>query len=123
MKTSEFSRRLGGYLGAYLPAQRNVTANTIASYAQTFILLIRFCESREIPIDRMKMDHFNADTILAFLDRLERDRGNGVATRNLRLAALRSFTRYLTAHVPDRIRQWDRIKSIASKRHATRLVY
>lgn len=119
MKTSEFSLRLGDFLGAYLPAHRNVTANTITSYAQTFILLIRHCEKLKIPIDRMEMDHFNADTVLTFLDYLEQERGNGVATRNQRMAALRSFARYLTAHVPDRARQWERIKSIPSKLNVT----
>ena len=120
MKTSEFSLRLGDFLGAYLPAQRNVTANTIASYAQTFVLLISHCEKKKIPIDQMKMDHFNADTILSFVDYLEQERSNGVSTRNQRMAALRSFARYLAAHVPDRARQWERIKNIPSKRHVTR---
>ena len=120
MKTSEFALRLGVFLNEYLPGQRNVSAHTIASYAQTFILLLRYFERMKISINRVGLEHFNADAVLKFLDYLERERGNTIKTRNQRMTALRSFARYLVAHAPAHAAQWERIKITPSKRHATR---
>lgn len=120
MKTSEFSLRLGAFLNEYLPGQRNVSANTIASYAQVFILLLRYFEKERIPVNRVGLEHFTADAVLGFLNHLEQERGNTIKTRNQRMAALHSFARYLIVHVPSRAAQWERIKIIPSKKHGTR---
>lgn len=116
MKKNDFSLRLGDYLGNFLPAQRNVSANTIASYSQTFVLFLEHCQQRGTPANRLTLDDFTADAVLDFLQHLERERGNGFSTRNQRLAALRSFTRYLESREPGKSMQWKRLLSLRRKK-------
>ena len=81
-----------------LVAQQNASARTVASYRDTFRLLLDFfAESRGRPPAALGMADLDAPAILEFLDHLERVRGNCVRTRNARLAALRSFLRFAAA--------------------------
>jgi hypothetical protein len=78
-----------------LVAERGVSAHTLASYRDTFTLFLRDAEQRtgKAPT-ALTLEDLSAPIILAFLDRLETERGNSPRTRNLRLTALRSFMRY-----------------------------
>ena len=100
-KTSPPSRRnllgsaLQRYFCQYLIGQRNLSPHTINAYRDTFRLLIRFLEQRHRKkADDLYVEDLDAPRILAFLDDLERRRGNGARSRNARLAAIRSFIRY-----------------------------
>jgi len=100
------------------PKQRNVSFHTIDSYRHTFRLLLPFLAARtKQPIDRLGFEDFSADALLAFLEHLESQRNNGVRTRNVRLAALRSFARYATVFdAPDRLFSLQQVLAIPVKR-------
>src|SRR5882757_9694091 len=81
-----------------LIAQQNASARTVASYRDTFRLLLNFfAECRGRPPTALSLADLDAPAVLAFLDHLEQRRGNSIATRNVRLAALRSFLKYASA--------------------------
>ncbi len=85
----------------YLIQQRRVSLQTVASYRDTFRLLLQFIE-RETGVEPASLRIAQLDThaILRFLDALEKDRGNSVVSRNLRLTAIRSFYRMVALHDP-----------------------
>lgn len=98
MRTSSdtFSELLQRFFSEHLTAQRNLSAHTIAAYRDSFRLLLRFLSTHlRVSIDQLTLDSLTPDTILAFLEHLERSRGNVPRTRNYRLAAVRAFTRFV----------------------------
>jgi site-specific recombinase XerD len=85
----------------YLIAQRRVSPQTIASYRDTFRLLLQFVDHETgIGPTALPMASLDAGIILRFLDGLEKNRGNSVVSRNLRLTAIRSFYRMVAFRDP-----------------------
>ena len=84
-----------------LMKQRAASSHTIASYRDAFRLLLRFASERlgKMP-SRLGLNDLDAAFIGSFLDHLEKERGNGPRTRNVRLAAIRSFFRYVSWNEP-----------------------
>lgn len=118
MKPTDLARYLTQFLSYYLSAQRNLSPNTIASYRDTFILLLRYCqEQHHVPAERLRLDQLNVPLILAFLDHLEKERHCKTRTRNQRLAALHAFFRYLQVEIPDRLMQCQQVLAIPFRRH------
>src|SRR5438093_1054395 len=75
--------------------QQNASARTVASYRDTFRLLLGFLEqSRKKQPVTLTLADLDAPTIAAFLDHLEKKRHNSIRTRNTRFAAIRSFLKY-----------------------------
>ena len=107
-----------------LVRRRNVSANTIASYRDTFRLLFRFAQARlRKPPSALALDDLDAPFIGAFLEDLEAKRGAGIGTRNLRLTAIRSFYRFASFEEPARSALIQRVLAIPSKRHDKRQVH
>jgi len=101
-----------------LVRQRNVSAATVATYRDAFRLLLRFAEQRlGRPPASLVVDDFDTTLVLAFLDHLEGTRKNAVRSRNARLAALRSFARYMSTEEPVALPMAQRILAIPAKRH------
>lgn len=101
-----------------LQAQRNASPRTIASYRDTFHLLLDWAEQHlhKAPASLALAD-LDATVVLAFLDHLERDRHNAVRTRNARLAALHSFFHYAASRDPANLATIQRVLAIPAKRH------
>ena len=79
-----------------LPTERNLAINTQKSYRDCLTLLLPFVARRcSKPVERLGLEDLSAERVTAFLGHLEQDRGCSVATRNQRLAALRSFARHV----------------------------
>lgn len=106
----------------YLIKQRRVSLQTVASYRDTFRLLLQFMQ-RETGIEpaALRIVQLDAHTVLRFLDGLEKDRGNSVVSRNLRLTAIRSFYRMVALHDPASTGIATQIQAIPLKRANTRL--
>ena len=105
------------YFCEYLVSQRDLSQNTIASYRDTFRLLLEFLKRRyRIQPDLVCAEDLDAPHTLAFLDDLERQRGNTVRSRNARLAALRCFVRYAAAAEPQLLQVAQRVLAIPAKR-------
>jgi len=100
-----------------LITQRNASSKTIASYRDTFRLLFRYAQEKmkKMPAD-LQFEDLNADFVLKFLDYLEQGRNNSERTRNLRLAAIRSFIRYVSYRLPDSLSTIQEVLAIPLKR-------
>jgi site-specific recombinase XerD len=79
----------------YMVQQRALSACTVASYRDAFLLLLRFAEQRlGKPPNALQLTDIDRPLLAGFLDHLERDRHNSVRSRNIRLAAVRSFLKF-----------------------------
>ena len=95
MKTTSFSQHLGTYFDEYLPNVRNYRPNTIASYQDTFRLLLEYmAEQQHIKPYLLDYKHFSDKVILSFLNWLETHRNCSPSTRNQRLSAISAFFKY-----------------------------
>jgi integrase/recombinase XerD len=85
---------LQSFFTTRLMGQRKVSPHTIASYRDTFRLLLQFAQKRlhKAP-SQLGLDNLDASLIGAFLEDLENRRHNGARSRNLRLTAIRSLSR------------------------------
>ena len=106
----------------YLIAQRRVSPQTIASYRDTFRLLLQFVD-RETGIGptALPVARLDAGIVLRFLDGLEKNRGNSVVSRNLRLTAIRSFYRMVALRDPSSAGVATHVLAIPLKRADTRM--
>lgn len=112
------------YFTDRLMRHRNVSANTIASYRDTFRLLFTFGQARlgKSP-SVLVLDDLDAPFISAFLADLETKRGASVRTRNSRLTAIRSFFRFMSFEEPAYSAHIQRVLAIPPKRHDKRQVH
>ena len=100
-----------------LASQRAASQNTIAAYALTFRLLLQFTSARSgIPPSKLDIADLDAPLVAAFLEHLERERGNATTTRNARLAAIHSLFSYLALHHPEHAADIERVLAIPPKR-------
>jgi integrase/recombinase XerD len=106
-----------------LIGQRAASPNTIAAYKVTFRLLLGFAVQRtgKAP-GTLDIAELDAPLVAAFLDHLERDRHNSVATRNNRLAAIHSLFGYLALQHPEHAGSIQRVLAIPPKRAERNLV-
>lgn len=117
MKPTEFSGHLSNFLLRYLPGERGLSSNTVSSYRFTFILFISFMEqAKKISASKLELGDIKKETVVEFLDWLQSERKCTAATRNVRLAALHSFFKFLQYRQPDHIAEWQRILSLKAKK-------
>lgn len=101
-----------------LRLQLGASAHTVASYRDTFKLLLAFASKRVgRPPFRLRVEDIDAALLGEFLDHLEQERANTTRTRNTRLAALRAFFRFVSYTEPACSLHCQRILAIPSKRH------
>jgi integrase/recombinase XerD len=106
-----------------LRRQRAASPNTVAAYRDAFRLLLHFAQSRlRTAASDLVLPDLNAPLIGAFLDSLETQRHNSARTRNARLAALRSFFRFLAPREPAHAALIQRVLAIPQKRCDRRVV-
>jgi site-specific recombinase XerD len=100
MKTRTLTELIQTYFTITLP-RRGFSSQTLHSYRDALKLLLRYtARTTQRPVVHLTFQDLDDHRIAAFLDHLERDRGNHIATRNTRLAALRSFFHYVAAEEP-----------------------
>jgi len=114
---------LRAFFAEHLPAVRGVSPHTVCSYRDAFTLFLRFlAERRGLPVVRLDFKDVSPEAIVAFLQHLERERGNGAATRNARLAAIHSFARFVATTSPEHLDLCQRLMAVPFKRARPRLV-
>lgn len=117
MKITDFSRYLTQFLAEYLPHHKNASNNTIASYRDTFKLLIRYCqEEKGIKAEKLTMNQLTNKVIEDFLGYLEVDRKCSISTRNQRLAAIHSFFRYAQYEEPVSLMYFQQVIALPVKK-------
>jgi len=101
-----------------LQEQRQVSPCTLASYRDTFRLLLQFIEqeSKRLPAQQRLQD-LDAPILLRFLSHLEKERHSSPRTRNARLAAIRSFMHYVAHQEPAALAMTARVLAIPTKRY------
>lgn len=101
----------------YLREQRAVSAQTIAAYRDTLLLLLRYAATalHRTP-SAITLSDLDAPMLLDFLDHLEKDRGNSVRSRNARLAAIRTFLKFASHHDLTSLATIERALAIPLKR-------
>ena len=112
---SDFAICISNYLTKHLAGARNLSPNTIKSYRDTFCLLLLFMKEMNKKIDRICLADIDADLVIRFLDWLEVNRGNSASTRNVRLAAIHAFFRYVQFQSPEMLLHCQRILAIPMK--------
>jgi integrase/recombinase XerD len=114
---TDFAVALRRFLTSYLAGLRGCSPSTIASYRDTFKLLIAwFRDERSVPPGRLALDHLDAGAVTAFLGHLQEGRRNSVSTRNQRLAAISSFCTWMQTEDPARMACWQDITAIPVKK-------
>lgn len=101
-----------------LQRQRDASPHTIAGYRDSFRLLLRFAAQRlgKAPSD-LCVEDLDAPFIGEFLQHLQAERGNSARTRNVRLAAIHSFFRYVALSEPAHALLCQRVLAMPSKRY------
>jgi integrase/recombinase XerD len=117
MKPTDFSKYLTDYLTRYLSHERGCSSNTIIAYRDTFILFITFMHQvRNITAEKLFLKSITKASVIDFLDWLQSERKCGDSTRNLRLAALQSFFKYVQYQNLDNLYEYQDIMSIKVKK-------
>lgn len=116
---SAFAPTLQAFFTDRLARQLQASPQTIASYRDTFRLLIGFIERETAKTpNRLDIEDLNAAVILAFLDHLEVERHNTARTRNARLGAIRSLFHYAALRHPEHAELIQQVLAIPQKRFA-----
>ncbi|MFT8312375.1 MAG: tyrosine-type recombinase/integrase [Sporolactobacillus sp.] len=95
LKDETLFRLMRDYLNVYLPNQKCCSLNTIKSYRESLNLLFDFITTQKaIPLTDITFEVLNSQTIIEFLDWMEKEHNWGISTRNHRLSSIRSFFKY-----------------------------
>jgi len=114
---SDLATPLSGFLREHLPTERNASQHTCESYAYSFQLLVKFAADKcRCKPSQLAIGQINAEMVMAFLEHIEVKRGNSARTRNARLAAIKSFFRYLEYRQPAYLDQSRQIHAIPMKK-------
>jgi integrase/recombinase XerD len=106
-----------------LARQRRASGHTIAAYRDTWRMLLDWAARRAgKPPSRLDLADLDAPAVAAFLDHLEKDRGNSIRTRNARLAAIHSAFSYAALRHPEHAGLIARVLAIPAKRADKALV-
>jgi integrase/recombinase XerD len=101
-----------------LATQLNASPNTVASYRDTFRLLLRYAADRlKREPTQLQIADLDADLIGGFLTFVETRRGNGARSRNTRLSAIRSFFKYVAGNEPQLLHHCQQVLAMPSKRY------
>lgn len=122
LSSPDLGRLVVSFFQDYLPAQRGMSTHTLRSYRDAIVLWLRFA-SRDTGrrLECLRAADFTAERIERFLEHLEAERHNGIATRNARLAALHTFARHIGAKLPEQLGSVQSILNIPFKRGAKQL--
>ena len=114
---------LSAFLREYLPRDRAASPHTCETYAYSLMLLLRFAAERlGLRPSQIDLAQLDARLVLDFLAYVEEQRGNTARTRNARLAAIKSFFRYLEYRTPQCVEQVRQIHGIPMKKTDEALV-
>jgi integrase/recombinase XerD len=106
-----------------LPLERGASLHTTDSYAYAFKLLLAFASERlKVAPSHLALEQIDAPLVVDFLNHLESQRANRPSSRNVRLAAIKSFMHFLEYRVPSVLEQIQRVLAVPAKKAETRLV-
>ncbi len=122
-KINVLAHTLQTFFTDHLPRLRGMSPHTIHSYRDCFTLLLRFIAAKKkIEVIDLDIKDLSVDCVVAFLQMLEDNRHNSTATRNVRLAAIHIFFRYLAGERTEYLEHCQKILAIPFKRARSRPV-
>ena len=105
------------FLMEYAASERNLSANTCASYRDMLVLLLPYAAKRKsIATDALSVTDLSAELVRSFLVYLEQERRCCTATRNQRLASIHALARFIGEHSPQHIEWCAQIRMVPIKR-------
>lgn len=114
---------LSAFFEQRLTLECGASVNTRDSYAYAFKLLLEYTSKRlKVTPSRLEVEQIDAPMVADFLNDLETTRSNGPSSRNVRLAAIKSFMHFLEYRVPPVMEQIQRVLAIPMKKTSSRLV-
>jgi integrase/recombinase XerD len=117
MHKADLASLIEAFFCKRLISQRRASPHTVASYRDTFRLLLVFAQERmHRPVSQLALKDISPGLLSDFLDHLEAGRANIARTRNLRLTAIRSFFRFAALEAPDQGGVIQRVLAIPNKR-------
>jgi site-specific recombinase XerD len=120
MKVATLAYWLHAFFHEWLARQRNLSHHTVVSYRDTWRLFLRFVAARKRwSVSDLALEHLTAEEVLAFLQHSEEERKVTIGTRNCRLAALRSFFRFVADREPLALAQCAEVLRIPTKKAPT----
>ena len=123
MKTYPLPIHVQRFFTERLATQLHASPNTVASYRDTFRLLLKYTTDRigRQPTE-LQVGDIDADLIGGFLTFVETNRGNGARSRNTRLSAIRSFFKYVAGNEPQLLYHCQKVLAMPSKRYEKRTI-
>ena len=122
-RPNDLARALRSFLAQHLPLARGLSPHTVLSYRDAFTLLLRFLAVRsQRDVVDLDLADLTSDGVMAFLDHLEVERANCAATRNVRLAAIHAFARFVASQQPQHLELCQRLLAVPFKRASSRIV-
>jgi integrase/recombinase XerD len=123
MKTHPLPAYVQRFFTERLAMQLKASPNTVASYRDTFRLLLRYVSGRlRRPPTELQVTDIDAELVGQFLADIESTRGNSARSRNARLSAIRSFFKYVAVNEPQLLHHCQRILAMPPKRHEKRAI-
>jgi site-specific recombinase XerD len=114
---TDFSQYISNFLLKYLPNEKGISRNTLVSYKDTFMLLLNFMErEKHIKVEKIKNCDITKEAAVEFLEWIQKNRKCSNATRNVRLAAIHSFYKYLQYENMEYLHECQKILSIKFKK-------
>lgn len=111
------------FFAEHLPRLRGMSPHTVHSYRDSLSLLLRFtAQHHGTAVAVLDLDKIGPDEVIGFLEYLETDRHNTAVTRNVRLAAIHAFFRFLATRNPEQLERCQRILAVPFKRAHTRSI-
>ncbi len=118
-----FATLVEEFFGPYMLQQRALSPRTVASYRDTFVLLLSYAEEvRALPAHSFKLTDLNAQFLANFLEHLEVKRHNTVRSRNVRLACIRSFLKFAARRDPTNLATIEQALAVPMKRFDRNMV-
>ena len=123
MKTHPLPIYLQRFFTERLASQLQASPHTVASYRDTFRLLLTHASERlaRMPTDLQVAD-IDAELVGHFLSDIESTRGNSARTRNTRLSAIRSFFKYVAINEPQLLHHCQKVLAMPPKRYEKRMI-
>lgn len=114
---AELGQLLHAFFDVHLLCQRGLRTLTIRSYSDAIRLFLGFvANEQQYKLTRLSLSDLTSERVLQFLEYLEKERGNSIASRNQRLAALRCFYEYVAERRPERLLDAQRVAHVPIKR-------